>query len=88
MKTNDIILTIKEKQKEYKHGSDAYNVLRNLEVTLPNIITQHTKSHLEAVRDEIQTIIDKYKPSWQDDDDENNFKECIELINEQIKSLK
>lgn len=31
----EIIAFIKEKKREYKHGSDAYNVLRGLEITLP-----------------------------------------------------
>jgi hypothetical protein len=31
------VIELKEKQKEYRWGSDAYNVLRSLETTLPNV---------------------------------------------------
>ena len=30
-----------EKQKEYKYGSDAYNLLRGLETTIPNMIKEN-----------------------------------------------
>lgn len=32
---SELVSYIKEKQKEYEYGSNAYNVLRHLEVTLP-----------------------------------------------------
>lgn len=35
---------IKEKQKEYHEGSAAYHVLRELEITLPNIINNYCQS--------------------------------------------
>lgn len=39
----EIISTLKEHQKEYMYGSDAYNVLRKLETLIPNIVQEHLR---------------------------------------------
>lgn len=36
----EIIACLKEQQKEYRYGSDAYNVLRKLETFIPNIVNE------------------------------------------------
>lgn len=36
----EIIACLKEQQKEYKYGSNAYNVLRKLETLIPNIVNE------------------------------------------------
>ena len=35
-----VVIELKEKQKEYRWGSDAYNVLRSLETTIPNVLKE------------------------------------------------
>lgn len=36
----EIIAFLKEQQKEYRYGCDAYNVLRKLETYIPNIVNE------------------------------------------------
>ena len=43
---------LKEQIREYKHGSNAYNVLRKLETSIPNIINSHAQQ---------STVTDKFE---------------------------
>lgn len=54
----EIISCLKEQQKEYKYGSDAYNVLRKLETFIPNIVNE---SQLKPQEGERQFVYVKCK---------------------------
>lgn len=48
---NEIVSLLKTKQKEYKHGSDAYNVLRSLETLIVNIVKESQEMTPEIKRE-------------------------------------
>ena len=48
MTKEEIISTVREKGREYKHGSDAHNAIRHLEVILPSMLESLVQKDLIA----------------------------------------